>query len=283
MRNINKYIIDKITKRIGLNIILFVIALISIAPLYWLIIATFTPESEMFHYPPRIFIINATLENISTILRESAFFRSLFYSLAVSLSFVSLSLFFCSIAGYTFAKFNFPFKRILFFIVLSTYAMPFAIQLIPLFIIMVKINLSNNLLALFIPWVANAFGIFWLRQNLISFSDDMLDAARIDGLSEITVFFRIVLPNIRPALFSLGIIQFIFMYNDFLWPLIIIHEDKMYTLPLLLASIRNKLRLMPQWGELIAGCFLATLPIVIVFVLFQKNLIRGILGGAIKE
>ena len=168
-------------------------------------------------------------------------------------------------------------------IVLTTYAIPFAIQLIPLFIIMVKIHLSNKLLALFLPWVANAFGIFWLRQNLISFSDDILDAARIDGLSEISVYFRIVLPNIKPALFSLGIIQFIFMYNDFLWPLIIIHENKMYTLPLMLASIRDKLRLVPQWGELISGCFLATLPMIIIFFLFQKNLISGILGGAIKE
>ena len=275
--------IGKRVKRIFLNIVLLTISLFSLYPIYWMIVSTFSSKQEMFKYPPKLFITKLTLENIVTVVEKNPFARNLFNSLFVSISFVILSLFLCSLAGYAFAKFDFPFKKVLFIIVLATYAVPFAIQLIPLFIFMVKINWEDTLPALFLPWVGNAFGIFWLRQNIISFPDEVMDAARMDGCSEFSIYFKIVLPNLKPALSSIGIILFIFMYNDFLWPLIVIQTEEMSTLPLLLAAIRSKLRYELAWGELIAGCFLVTLPMIIAFLILQRYLVKGILGGAIKE
>jgi len=281
MAKINK--ISKKINRFSINIILFIISLISLYPIYWMAVATFSNEKEIFSYPPKFFPTSPTFENIIAVFKGNPFMRNLLNSFTVSLSFVILSLFLCSIAAYAFAKFDFPFKKVLFILILTTYAIPFSIQFIPLFIFLVKINWQNSLQALFVPWIANAFAIFWLRQNMLNIPDEILDAARIDGCSEFKIYFRIVLPNIKPALSSIGIILFILMFNDFLWPLIIIDSPEMATLPLMIMTIQAKLKYLLSWGELIAGSFLVTLPLIIVFIVLQRYLIRGIAGGAVKE
>lgn len=273
----------KYFNRVIIYLILIIGSAISIFPFYWNFIKAVTPEGEIFHYPPQLYVSNFTLDNISHLIAHIPFLRNLLNTFFVSTSYTILTLFLCSLAGYAFAKFEFPFKNVLFIFMISTMALPFAVQLIPLFIIMTRLKWINNYLALIIPWAANAFGIFWMKQYIQSIPADLLDAARIDGSSEFRIFIQIIIPNIKPALFSLGIIQFLFSYNDFLWPLIVMNNNKMYTAPLALALLKSSGMEKPYWGEIMAGSALLVIPVIIIFLVLQKYIVSGIMKGAIKE
>ncbi len=205
------------------------------------------------------------------------FINSVFIATASTL----LTLFFCSLAGYGFAKYQFRGKTVLFSILLASMMVPFQVLLVPLFGLMYDIGWLNSYKAIIIPFAVGAFGVFLMRQFIVTIPSELLDAARIDGCSEFGIYYRIVLPIIKPALGALTIYSFLSSWNGYLWPLIILRDEAKYTLPIGLANLVGIYR--QEYGMLMAGTLLSLLPIVILFLAMQREFVQGITLGSVKE
>lgn len=205
------------------------------------------------------------------------FINSVFIATASTL----LTLFFCSLGGYAFAKYRFPGKTILFGILLASMMIPFQVLLVPLFGLMYDIGWLNSYNAIIIPFSVGAFGVFLMRQFIVTIPSELLDAARIDGCSEFGIYYRIVLPIIKPALGALTIYTFLSSWNGYLWPLIVLRDDGKYTLPIGLANLVGIYR--QDYGMLMAGTLLSLLPIIILFLAMQREFVQGITLGGVKE
>lgn len=205
------------------------------------------------------------------------FVNSVFIATASTL----LTLFFCSLGGYAFAKYQFRGQKILFGILLASMMVPFQVLLVPLFGLMYDIGWLNSYKAIVIPFSVGAFGVFLMRQFIVTIPSELLDAARIDGCSEFGIYYRIVLPIIKPALGALTIYSFLGSWNGYLWPLIILRDDAKYTLPIGLANLVGTYR--QDYGMLMAGTLLSLMPIVILFLAMQREFVQGITLGGVKE
>ena len=202
-------------------------------------------------------------------------------SVYIATSSTLLALFFCSLGGFAFAKYQFRGKTILFGIVLASMMVPFQVLLVPLFGLMYDIGWLNSYNAIIFPFSVGAFGVFLMRQFIVTIPSELLDAARIDGCSEFGIYYRIVLPIIKPALGALTIYTFLSSWNGYLWPLIVLRDDVKYTLPLGLASLVGIYR--QEYGMLMAGTLLSLLPIVVLFLAMQREFVQGITLGSVKE
>ena len=205
------------------------------------------------------------------------FINSVFIATASTL----LTLFFCSLGGYAFAKYKFRGQKILFGILLASMMVPFQVLLVPLFGLMYDIGWLNSYKAIVIPFSVGAFGVFLMRQFIVTIPSELLDAARIDGCSEFGIYYRIVLPIIKPALGALTIYSFLGSWNGYLWPLIILRDEAKYTLPIGLANLVGIYR--QDYGMLMAGTLLSLMPIVILFLAMQREFVQGITLGSVKE
>ena len=205
------------------------------------------------------------------------FVNSIFIATASTL----LTLFFCSLGGYAFAKYQFRGQKILFGILLASMMVPFQVLLVPLFGLMYDIGWLNSYKAIVIPFSVGAFGVFLMRQFIVTIPSELLDAARIDGCSEFGIYYRIVLPIIKPALGALTIYSFLGSWNGYLWPLIILRDEAKYTLPIGLANLVGIYR--QDYGILMAGTLLSLMPIVILFLAMQREFVQGITLGGVKE
>lgn len=205
------------------------------------------------------------------------FVNSVFIATASTL----LTLFFCSLGGYAFAKYQFRGQKILFGILLASMMVPFQVLLVPLFGLMYDIGWLNSYKAIIIPFSVGAFGVFLMRQFIVTIPSELLDAARIDGCSEFGIYYRIVLPIIKPALGALTIYSFLGSWNGYLWPLIILRDEAKYTLPIGLANLVGTYR--QDYGMLMAGTLLSLMPIVILFLAMQREFVQGITLGSVKE
>ena len=205
------------------------------------------------------------------------FINSVFIATASTL----LTLFFCSLGGYAFAKYEFRGQQILFGILLASMMVPFQVLLVPLFGLMYDIGWLNSYKAIIIPFSVGAFGVFLMRQFIVTIPSELLDAARIDGCSEFGIYYRIVLPIIKPALGALTIYSFLGSWNGYLWPLIILRDEAKYTLPIGLANLVGIYR--QDYGMLMAGTLLSLMPIVILFLAMQREFVQGITLGSVKE
>ena len=205
------------------------------------------------------------------------FVNSVFIATASTL----LTLFFCSLGGYAFAKYQFRGQKILFGILLASMMVPFQVLLVPLFGLMYDIGWLNSYKAIIIPFSVGAFGVFLMRQFIVTIPSELLDAARIDGCSEFGIYYRIVLPIIKPALGALTIYSFLGSWNGYLWPLIILRDEVKYTLPIGLANLVGTYR--QDYGMLMAGTLLSLMPIVILFLAMQREFVQGITLGSVKE
>ena len=205
------------------------------------------------------------------------FINSVFIATASTL----LTLFFCSLGGYAFAKYDFRGQKILFGILLASMMVPFQVLLVPLFGLMYDIGWLNSYKAIIIPFSVGAFGVFLMRQFIVSIPSELLDAARIDGCSEFGIYYRVVLPIIKPALGALTIYSFLGSWNGYLWPLIILRDEAKYTLPIGLANLVGIYR--QDYGMLMAGTLLSLMPIVILFLAMQREFVQGITLGSVKE
>ena len=248
-------------------------------PLLWATISSFKARGEIFSLSP--IPSPATIENYVNLLTGQPYWNWFGMSVGTALLSTVISVFVCALAGYGFAKFRFRGKQALFTVMFSSLSIPFAVILVPLFILVVKSGLSNPWFALIVPWVAPAFGIFMMQQFILqAIPDSVIEAARIDGAPEFGIFWRIVLPLMRPALGALGVWSFLQTYNSFMWPLVIVSEDSMYTLPLglnILFASENR-----SYDLVIAGAVLASVPTILVFFLLRKQLLDGLSAGAVK-
>ena len=267
--------------RTVLHVVLGLGLLIMIAPFGWMLLASFKPEGEIRQSPPTWWPHDPTLGNYSTLLSRLDFPTYFTNSAVVAALTCAGNLIFCAAAGYALAKIDFVGRRLLFLLVLGTIMVPSIVTLVPLFVLVSNLNLVNTYAGLVLPFLAQAFGVFLMRQFILSIPDDLLEAARIDGASELRIFWRIVLPLCRPALATLGILTFLTSWNNFLWPLVAATTEDRYTLPVALAlySIgQNRAR----YDLLLAGSVVIVLPVLIVFLLLQRHFVRGIATTGLK-
>ncbi|MEE2710327.1 MAG: carbohydrate ABC transporter permease [Gemmatimonadota bacterium] len=267
---------------IALYLTLSVLAVLFLFPFYWLLISAFKTQPQIFATPPRVLPIPPAWENFSDIWRETSLLRAFINSTATTTGHCLLALFLCSLAGYAFAKFpRAPGNNALFAFVLSTMMIPGAVTLIPVFVIMMKLNLVNTYWAIIIPGAASAFGIFWMRQYMqANIPDDLIHAARIDGCTEFGIYCHVALPISRPALAALAVMLLVGSWNNLMWAFLMLRTEAMQTLPLLIYLLQGETR--TPFGMLMAGGLVTTLPLIIAFLVFQRQFISGITSGAIK-
>ncbi|MFN8492029.1 MAG: carbohydrate ABC transporter permease [Caldilineaceae bacterium] len=262
------------------NILLLVLVFVTLMPFLYMISSSLKPQYEIFTFPVRLLPKVFFWDNYYKLFTETQFVRWFINTVIVAGSRTILSLFLCMLAGFAFAKYEFPLKRFLFIFILASFTLPFEIVLVPVYTMMVKLGWLNSYWVLIVPFAASAFGIFLARQYALALPTELMEAARIDGANELTIFFRIALPNLKPAIAVMGIIFFQGAWNDFLWPLIVLNDDKYYVVNLALPTLRGPYG--NQYGLVLAGAVLAVLPIIVIFFTMQRYFIEGIMAGALK-
>ena len=263
--------------------VLIVGGLLSAFPFYWMLILASHSMKAIIQYPPPFLPGSNLIINYTSMLKVIPFWRNFFNSMVVALSTTFFTLLFCSMGGYAFAKYRFPGKRLLFGMMLGTMMVPSLVMLIPWFIIISRLDWVNNLKALIIPGAVTAFGIFWMRQYIAAnINSELLDAARVDGCSEVMIFFRVVAPLLKPAYGALGIMTFMGNWNAFFYPLLVLKKADSATLPLALQILRGDPYRGGDYGVLMFGTALAMLPILIAFWAASRQFISGLTAGAIK-
>lgn len=268
--------------RVLLYAFLIALLLVFALPLLWALSSSFKDRSEIFAHPPELLPDPGTLDNYRGLLDGNPFWSWLLISTVVAVISTLASVVLCALAGFAFAKYRFRGKNLLFDIMFSSLAVPFAVIVVPLFIMVAKAHLTTPYFALVVPWVAPAFGIFMMRQfTEQSVPDALLDAARVDGCTEFGLFRRIVLPLLRPALGALGVWSFLNSYNSLLWPLIVVSEPGDYTLPLGIQALFGATG--RQYDLVLAGAVLAAVPSLIDFFVLRKQLLEGLTAGAVKS
>ncbi|WP_078594151.1 carbohydrate ABC transporter permease [Evansella clarkii] len=270
-----------ILKKIGLYTLLLIGVFISVFPFYWMFIGATNPSGQIFSIPPNLTPGDHFFENLRNLNETVGIWRVMMNSLIITLVFTLFSVIICSAAGYAFAKYQFKGREAIFFALLLAIMIPYHVTLIPLFQLMADLGWLNTYQAVILPNLAYPFAIFLMRQNMRSLPDSLLEAARVDGAGEFRIFFTVVLPTMRPALAAVAIFLFMFQWNNFLWPLVVLGSSDMYTLPVALSSLVGLSRV--DYGQIMLGTTLSTLPIMIFFLLLQRQFISGILGGSVKE
>jgi len=287
-RAATRYEMTMKSRGIGLSLYLVVIygvliiaGIIAIVPFLYVVSTSLKETAALFSYPPEWIPSEPTLTNFRTLIEEHPFFRWTLNSLIVASAVTIIKVIIDSMAGYAFAKMSFPGRDALFVVVLMTLMVPFAATLIPLFIIVRNLNLTNTYLGLILPGLASPIGIFMMRQFIESLPSDLENAARLDGCSEFQIFQRVILPLMKPGLVVLGVFTFMTQWTSYLWPLVISNHEDMLTLTVGVQSLNSLFSV--NWGVLSAGAVLSMLPIILVFLFLQRYFIAGSIAGALKE
>ena len=265
---------------LALYVLLTAGAVLMLMPFAYMLSTSFKSLSEVFTTPVRWIPSEFRWENYTTPLREHPIRHYFQNSLFVAVSVTFLNLLTCSLAGYSFAKFHYPGRNLLFGIVLATLMIPLASMIIPLFMVVKSLGWVDTYWGLIIPSGTSAFGIFLMRQHMLTIPDDLLDAARLDGSSEPRIFLAIVLPMSKTALSSLAIFIFMWNWDSFFWPLLVATDDKYRTLPIGIALFESSYG--TNYPQLMAVAFLAMLPVLIVFLILQRNFIEALTMSSIK-
>jgi multiple sugar transport system permease protein len=266
---------------VPLHLVLIVGLIVMVIPFVWMILGSFKTTGELRQVPPTWIPEDPTLGNYRDLFDRLNFPRYFFNSAVVAGIVTAGVLIISSMAGYAFAKLEFPGKRVLFVLVLSTLMIPIFVTFMPLFVLVTNLGLANTHAALILPWLANALGVFLMRQYIIGLPDELLEAARIDGAGEYTIFFRVVLPLCGPALATLAVLTFVAQWNSFLWPLVVATTEDMYTLPVavaLFATGQQETNLALQ----LAGATVVVVPMIILFFAMQRYVIQGVARTGIK-
>ncbi len=268
-------------RTIATYLLLGLIALVMLLPLIWLVSTAFkSPTEDIFQFPPQFLPAQPTIANFIEVWQTNPFGRYLFNSTLVALLTVGLNLLFCSLAAYPLARLDFRGRNALFTLIVSTILIPFQIVMIPLYILTVQLGLRNSYLGLIFPAIASAFGIFLLRQAFQGVPKELEEAARMDGCSELGIWWFVMLPSIRPALVTLAIFVFIGAWSDFLWPLIILDQPEYYTLPLGVAKLAGAFSL--DWRLIAAGSVISIAPILLFFLIMQRYIVPTETGSGVK-
>lgn len=263
-------------------LLLIGIALVMLLPLLWLISTAFkSPTEDIFQFPPQFLPAQPTIENFVRVWQTNPFGRYLLNSIVVAVLTVGLNLLFCALAAYPLARLEFRGREVIFTTIVATILIPFQIVMIPLYILAVQLGLRNSYLGLIFPAIASAFGIFLLRQAFQSVPKELEEAARMDGCSELGIWWFVMLPSIRPALVTLAIFVFIGAWSDFLWPLIILDQPEYYTLPLGVARLLGT-TFGQDWRQVAAGSVISIAPILLFFIVMQHYIVPTESGSGTK-
>ena len=269
-------------KTVAYYAVLVAIAGVMLLPLVWLVSTSLkAPTENIFQFPPQLIPQQPTLENFVKVWQSHPFSKYLFNSTLVAVLTVVLNLLFCSLAAYPLARLTFRGREPIFTAIVATIMIPFQIVMIPLYVLTVQLGLRNSYLGIIFPAIASAFGIFLLRQAFQGVPKELEEAARIDGCSELGIWWHVMLPAIRPALVTLAIFVFIGSWSDFLWPLIVLDPGSGYdTLPLGVATLAGTFSL--DWRLIAAGSVISIAPILLFFVLMQRYIVPTDVGSGVK-
>ncbi len=274
---------DSMTKR---NVFLYYLllgglGLLLMSPLLWLVSTAFkAPGENIFQYPPQFFPQSPTWANFAWVWNNYPFARYLWNSIVVSVLAVGFNLLFCSLAAYPLARLRFPGRKVIFWAVLGTLMIPFQITMIPLYILAVKLQLTNSYLGLVFPYLVSAFGVFLLRQAFMGVPKELEEAARLDGCGLLQTWWFVLIPAIRPALTTLAVFTFVGLWGDFLWPLIIVDKPEYFTLPLGVATLASAFA--EDWRLIGAASVISIAPILLFFALSQRFFLPTGSGEGLK-
>ena len=272
---------DQVTT-VLLHLVLFLGLAAMIGPFLWMLLSSFKTEAEVRELPPTWWPRQATLGNYRELFDRLDFPLYFTNSLVVALAVTAGNLLFCSMIGYVLAKVPFPGRRMLLGLVLGTLMVPSMVTFLPQFVLVSNLGLTNTFAGLILPNLALAINAFLMRQFIGSLPDDLLESARLDGAGELRIFWRIILPLCRPALAVVGILTFLYSWNNFLWPLVVATTEEKYTLPVALALYsvgQNETR----YGLLLSGSVVVVLPVLIVFLVLQRHFVQGIATTGLKS
>jgi multiple sugar transport system permease protein len=254
---------------------------LTLAPFLWMLAASLMPAGEASTYPPRLIPSAVTFEHYTDLFARLNLARYFFNSILIASAITLISLLINSLAGYAFAKLSFPGRESIFRILLSARVIPAQVSMLPLCLMLKQMGLINTWGGVIVPGMASVFGIFLIRQYALSIPESLLEAARIDGAGEFKIYWLVVLPVCRPILVTLAIFTFMSAWNDFMWPLIVLTDEQMYTLPVALANLLGE---HVQDTELMmAGSVVTILPVMLLFIFVQRAYIDGITAGSLKE
>ena len=274
---------EKRMKKAALILCMLLVGIIVFFPLVWVLLLTFQPSEHGVSFVMKdIFAKGFTWNNFKQVSQLIPMARNFWNSTVVAVVGTLLTLFFCALGGYGFAKFRFPGKDLLFLILLLTMVIPPEVTIVPMFVIMKKLKLINSLWSLIIPRAATAVGIFYMRQYISSYPTEIIEQARIDGCAEFSIFTRIIIPGITPALASWGAISLVARWNDFMMPMIFLRSSAKQTLMVAISQLPVSEGLSTPWTVIMAGVAIATLPLIVAFVILQKYDIADKMAGASK-
>lgn len=263
-----------------LNCLLLIIGIITFIPFLWMLVSSFAPNSTIVSLGNGLFPTPSTINNYLSIQEKFNFFRLFFNSLFIATLNTIIIIYSSALIGFVFAKFDFKGKGLLFGVVMSTMMLPWAVTIIPKYEMMVNWGWLDSYKSLIIPSLASGFGIFLFRQSISTISDELLEAARMDGANETYVFHRIILPMSRNTIASLAIFQFLWSWEDFLWPYLMINSQDKQLLSVGLRQFNGQYG--TDYGGLFAATSISIIPIVLVYLIFQKQFVQGIASGSGK-
>jgi len=267
-------------KKIVLNLLLVLAGLLAVFPLVWMVAVSLMQPGEASAFPPPLLPARTSLDNYRALFAAAGIGRYVVNSLLLSTAATVLSLLFNVTAGYAFAKLRFAGRERIFRTLLGALVIPAQVAMLPLFLLLKQLHLVNTYAAVLVPALASVFGIFLVRQYALTIPDALLEAARMDGAGEWRIFRSIVLPLLTPILVTLAIFTFLGTWNDFMWPLIVLTDQELYTLPVALASLSRE---HVQDSELMmAGAVLTIVPVLLLFLGLQRYYIQGLLVGSVK-
>ena len=264
-----------------LYVVLTVGLFLVVVPFIWMLVSSFKPEAEVRMVPPTWWPETVTTENYNRLFTQLDFPTYFMNSAIVALAVTAGNMIFCTMLGYALAKLDFPGKKALFAIVLGTLMVPGVVTFVPLFVLTTNIGLTNTLPGMILPFLAGPFGVFLMRQYILTLPDELIQAARVDGAGELRIFFVVILPLCGPAIATLGILTFLTSWNNFLWPLVVATSEDKYTLPVALALYAVGQN-ATQYGLLLAGSVVVVVPVLIVFLVLQRHIMQGIAMTGIK-
>lgn len=275
--------------RLGTHLFLMILLIAFLAPVAWAIVSSFKQPNDIIRDPLGFDVSTFTLDNFTAMFQDVPIAHGFLNTAIVLVAKGGITLFFAPLAAFAFAKYGFIGKNLIFGTVLVTLMLPTIVLIIPLLLEMKSLGWVNTYQALILPGAVDAFAIFWMRQVISSVPDELLDAARVDGCSEFGIFWRVVVPVIRPGLAGLAVLTIMNIYNDFVWPVIVASSERMATLQVVLSTLAQNItgnRIGADYAtvtaELLAASSIALIPLLVLFIVLQRHFINGILAGSVK-
>lgn len=275
--------------RIGSHIFLMLLLVAFLAPVAWALLSSFKQPNDIIRHPLQFDVSTFTLDNFTAMFEDVPIAHGFLNTGIVLLFKGGITLFFAPLAAFAFAKYSFVGKNLIFGAVLITLMLPTIVLIIPLLLEMKALGWVNTYQALILPGAIDAFAIFWMRQVISAVPDELIDAARVDGCSEFGIYWRVIVPVIRPGLAGLAVLTIMNIYNDFVWPVIVASSERMATLQVVLSTLAQNItgnRIGADYatvtGELLAASSIALVPLLVLFIALQRHFINGILAGSVK-